>query len=288
VGDRGEYTATYVPVSGAENYNPLTARVTLDITKAPLTITGADVAPRAYKEGNRSAEIQRLTFRGLVNGETLTIGEDYFATGAFSDENAGENKTVTVTPFLADNDKAGNYRLADSSFQTTGTISKAPWDIQVTGVPDELTYGDTFGWASLRARLLLLLPGTSPDRRQVDHLVLRNRGALHAGGHTLCPRLRDGRALRCSRRGGLRLLLLRDWGRFLFFCHSLDLLTFSNTNGAKTLFWPRLLIRFPPFPVTQKRRPFYSRAAFSVRLTVHFFVVYHVSLSPLEFLVQFV
>ena len=67
-------------------------------------------------------------------------------------------------------------------------------------------------------------------------------------------------------------------GRFNFFCHSLDLLTFSNTNGAKTLFWPRLLIRFPPFPVTQKRRPFYSRAAFSVRLTVHFFVVYHVSL----------
>ena len=57
-----------------------------------------------------------------------------------------------------------------------------------------------------------------------------------------------------------------------------QLLTFSNTNGAKTLFWPRLLIRFPPFPVTQKRRPFYSRAAFSVRLTVHFFVVYHVSL----------
>jgi hypothetical protein len=73
-------------------------------------------------------------------------------------------------------------------------------------------------------------------------------------------------------------LSLRGWGRFNFFCHSLDLLTFSNTNGAKTLFWPRLLIRFPPFPVTQKRRPFYSRAAFSVRLTVHFFVVYHVSL----------
>ena len=36
--------------------------------------------------------------------------------------------------------------------------------------------------------------------------------------------------------------------------------------------------RQPPFPVTQKRRPFYSRAAFSVRLTVHFVVVYVVSL----------
>ena len=35
VGDSGEYTATFTPVSGADNYNPATAKVKLNIRKPP-------------------------------------------------------------------------------------------------------------------------------------------------------------------------------------------------------------------------------------------------------------
>lgn len=127
-------TMTCEPAEKAKNVTLAIDTVTSNvgtITQAPLTITGADVAPRDYKEGNSAVKVQKLTFEGLVDGETLTIGEDYFANGTFWDENAGENKTVTVIAFLTDSVKAGNYRLSDPSFQTTGTISKAT----PTGVP---------------------------------------------------------------------------------------------------------------------------------------------------------
>ena len=84
------------------------------------------------------------------------------------------------------------------------------------------------GWVSLRARLPLL-PSIRPDGRQIDHFVLRGRGAFHAGEYHLGPLLRGGRGLRHFRRGRFRPMLCRGLllngnTRLLIFRHFLDLL----------------------------------------------------------------
>ena len=97
-----------------------------DGSNVPVTPRDSIYIYKAATASDFKSVVQTLTAPSRGTTPSVSIGEDYFATGAFSDENAGENKTVTVTAFLADNDKAGNYRLADSSFQTTGTICKSP------------------------------------------------------------------------------------------------------------------------------------------------------------------
>lgn len=66
------------------------------ISKAPLTVTGATIQTRPYKPTYHTAEVSGVTFTGLVNGETLALGQDYTAFGNYDDPNAGENKSATI------------------------------------------------------------------------------------------------------------------------------------------------------------------------------------------------
>ena len=129
--DAGTYTLTAnikeTPNTAAASTSPLT----VTISKATLTATGATVASKTY-DTTKTATVSGVTFTGLVNGETLALGTDYTASGEFDSENAGTGKSVTVTVTLADTAKANNYTFASTSVNTTGTITKA--DPVVTAV----------------------------------------------------------------------------------------------------------------------------------------------------------
>ena len=119
-----------VVVTGLENY---TGEISKEwkITPAPLTITDATVAAKTYN-GKKDATVNSVNFSGLVNSETLTKGDDYTATGEFEDANAGDNKNVTVTVTL----KNQNYMLKDgNTFNKTGVkITQAETPAAPTGL----------------------------------------------------------------------------------------------------------------------------------------------------------
>ena len=137
--------ATFTPASGGENYNPLKAQVTLNIAKAPLTVTSVTIKTRPYKYAYYAAEVSGVSFTGLVNGDTLALGQDYAAAGSYDDPNAGENKSATILVVLKSSAKANNYTLPkDSSVNAIGTITAIPIaDKNVTLSPASAVYDGT-------------------------------------------------------------------------------------------------------------------------------------------------
>ena len=73
--DAGTYTLTAnikeTPNTAAASTSPLT----VTINKATLTATGATVASKTY-DTTKTATVSGVTFTGLVNGETLALGQD--------------------------------------------------------------------------------------------------------------------------------------------------------------------------------------------------------------------
>ena len=131
-------TYTVQAVCGA-----LTTSYTVTVNPATLTIDGATVADKTY-DGDTDATVTSVTFAGLKNDETLTLGTDYTATAVFDDANAGENKKVTVAVTLNDT----NYTFGgDNGKETTctATASINPKELSLTLTPDksELSGGGT-------------------------------------------------------------------------------------------------------------------------------------------------
>ena len=115
----GTYTVWY-RVIGDENHNNTTpASVAVSIGKKPLTITGVTVASKPY-DGTTNAGITSVTFDGV----NLNRGTDYTVTASFDDASAGNGKNITATVTLM-GQTAKNYALEQSSFPTTGSITKA-------------------------------------------------------------------------------------------------------------------------------------------------------------------
>ena len=115
----GTYTVWY-RVIGDENHNNTTpASVAVSIGKKPLTITGVTVASKPY-DGTTSAGITSVTFDGV----NLNRGTDYNVTASFDEASVGNGKNITATVTLMEQ-TAKNYALEQSSFPTTGSITKA-------------------------------------------------------------------------------------------------------------------------------------------------------------------
>ena len=117
--DAGAYTVWY-QVIGDENHNDTApASVAVRIGQKPLTITGVTAASKTY-DGTKNADITSVTFDNV----TLTRDTDYTVTASFDDAGVGSGKNVTATVTLM-GQAAKNYALEQSSFPTTGSITKA-------------------------------------------------------------------------------------------------------------------------------------------------------------------
>ena len=117
--DAGAYTVWY-RVIGDENHNDTTpASVAVRIGQKPLTITGVTAASKPY-DGTTNADISSVTFDNV----TLNRGTDYTVTANFDDAGVDSGKNITATVTLM-GQTAKNYVLEQSSFPTTGSITKA-------------------------------------------------------------------------------------------------------------------------------------------------------------------
>ena len=117
--DAGAYTVWYRVIGDANHNDTAPASVAFSIGKKPLTITGVTVAPKPY-DGTTNADISSVTFDNV----TLNRGTDYTVTASFDDAGVGNGKNVTATVTLTEQ-TAKNYALEQSSFPTTGSITKA-------------------------------------------------------------------------------------------------------------------------------------------------------------------
>ena len=117
--DAGAYTVWYRVIGDANHNDTAPASVAVSIGKKPLTITGVTVAPKPY-DGTTNADISSVTFDNV----TLNRGTDYTVTASFDDAGVGNGKNVTATVTLTEQ-TAKNYALEQSSFPTTGSITKA-------------------------------------------------------------------------------------------------------------------------------------------------------------------
>ena len=117
--DAGTYTVWYRVIGDANHNDTALASVPVSIGKKPLTITGVTAASKPY-DGTTDAGIPSVTFDNV----TLNRGTDYTVTASFDDASVGNGKNVTATVTLMEQ-TAKNYALEQSSFTTTGSITKA-------------------------------------------------------------------------------------------------------------------------------------------------------------------
>lgn len=117
--DAGAYTVWYRVIGDANHNDTAPASVPVSIGQKPLTITGVTAVSKPY-DGTTNADISSVTFDNV----TLNRGTDYNVTASFDDASVGNGKNVTATVTLMEQ-TAKNYALEQSSFTTTGSITKA-------------------------------------------------------------------------------------------------------------------------------------------------------------------
>lgn len=117
--DAGAYTVWYRVIGDANHNDTTPASVPVRIGKKPLTIIGVTAASKTY-DGTTNADITSVTFDNVI----LNRDTDYNVTASFDDASVGNGKNVTATVTLI-GPAAKNYALEQSSFTTTGSITKA-------------------------------------------------------------------------------------------------------------------------------------------------------------------
>ena len=120
-----------VSISGADagNYTlqDTTASTTATITLAPLTVS-VTAANKVYD--TTTAATVSLSDNHIA-GDSVT---DSYTSASFSDKNAANGKTVSVSGISLSGADAGNYSLQNSTASATANITPAPLTVSVSGV----------------------------------------------------------------------------------------------------------------------------------------------------------
>ncbi len=128
-------TATGLALTGADagNYTVNTTALTnANITPATIAdVTGITVNNKVY-DTTTAAALNTVTagFTGLLAGDVLTVAT---ATGAFTDKNAANGKTVNISGITLGGVDAGNYTLTTNTATATANITPAAIT-NVTGI----------------------------------------------------------------------------------------------------------------------------------------------------------
>ena len=135
----GEYTV-YYKVQGDANHTDTEAlNLSVTIGKKDIVISGIAAQDKVY-DGTTAATLvyDQVVYGGIVEGDVLTVTAD----GAFTDANAGADKTVSISHLTLDGASIANYQLAAEGQQSlaTATISKAASSVAKAPVALSLTY----------------------------------------------------------------------------------------------------------------------------------------------------
>jgi hypothetical protein len=145
-------TVTGLTVGGADATNYMVSPpsgLTADITTAPLTVIGISADSRVY-DGTTAATLHTsgATLVGAISGDSLTLNVAG-ATGAFTDSNLGNGKTVNVSGLTLGGPDAPNYQVnppattanITPASTTIGLVSGANPSVPGAAVPITATVG---------------------------------------------------------------------------------------------------------------------------------------------------
>lgn len=120
------------------NYKVDTASYTLTVNKARVHIVQATVADKDY-DGSVNADVTGVVFANEadVRIDDLVAGTDYTVTGAFHNENAGEQDAEVTVKLLGDFDS--HYELTGGTYKTRATITAKPISI-ATAITQDRSY----------------------------------------------------------------------------------------------------------------------------------------------------
>ena len=128
-----EYEVKFVPDAGAQNYQPLTAKVKAEISPKEVTVTGLKAIDRVY-DGSTVVEIDgsQAKLEGVLEGDDVSLYVDNEVQPAqVGSPDAGENKPVTNYGLSLTGAHAGNYTLGSVPALTVN-ISK--YVVTCTGI----------------------------------------------------------------------------------------------------------------------------------------------------------
>ena len=175
--DKNAGTGKTVSVSGialsgtdAANYSltGTTATTTADITAKSIaaSYTGTD---KVY-DGTTAATVTGSSL-GIISGDTVTISN---TSAAFSDKNAGTDKTITVSGIGLSGTDALNYTLTWTTTTTTADITAKSITASYTGT--DKTYDGTTA-ATVTGSSSGIISGDDVDFSETANFLSKNAGA---------------------------------------------------------------------------------------------------------------
>jgi filamentous hemagglutinin family protein len=105
---------------------------TAAITPAPLTVSSITAANKTY-DGTTTASVSNAVLGGVFGTDIVTLNA---VTGAFTDANAGSDKSVVLSGMTLSGSGAGNYTIGTQTVQTTATITPLVLSVQGSKTPD--------------------------------------------------------------------------------------------------------------------------------------------------------